>query len=59
MALTRTEKERIVDSRLKIQSVAQSLDQVDPGKVPNFEEIQDCLEGAEESLDEALKPSGS
>jgi hypothetical protein len=59
MALTRTEKERIADSRLKIQSVANSLNQVDPRKVPNFEEIQDCLEGAEESLEGALKPTGS
>ena len=59
MELTRTEKERIADSRLKIQSVAQSLNYVDPSKVPNFEEIQDCLEGAEESLEGALNPAGS
>jgi hypothetical protein len=58
MALTRTERERIADSRLKIQSVAQTLNHVDPRKVPNFKEIQDCLEGAEESLEGALKPGG-
>ena len=57
MTLTRTERERIADSRLKIQSVAHSLNQVDPSKVPNFEEIRDCLEGAEESLEGALKPA--
>ena len=59
MALTRTERERIADSRLKIRSVAHSLDQVDPRKIPNFEEIQDCLEGAEHSLKGALKPASS
>jgi hypothetical protein len=59
MALTRTEKERIADSRLKIQSVTNSLQHVDPKKVPNFEEIQECLEDAEESLEGALKPTGS
>jgi hypothetical protein len=54
MSLTRVEKERISDSRLKIQSVASSLHHMDPDKVPNLEAIQDCLEGAEESLKTAL-----
>jgi hypothetical protein len=57
MPLTRAEKERIADSRLKIQSVAQSLNHVDPEKVPNFEAIQECLEDAEESLQGALRPA--
>jgi hypothetical protein len=57
MSLTRAEKERIADSRLKLQSVAHSLNHVDPQKIPNFEEIQECLEGADESLQGALKPS--
>jgi hypothetical protein len=59
MALTRTERERISDSQLKIQSVAKSLDHVDPRKVPNFEAIQDCLQNAEESLEGALNPTSS
>ncbi len=59
MALTRAEKERVADSRLKIQSAANSLNQVDPNKVPNFEEIQECLEDADESLQSALKPTGT
>jgi hypothetical protein len=59
MELTRAEKERVADSRLKIQSVAHSLEHVDPSKVPNFQEIQDCLENADESLQDALKPAGS
>lgn len=55
MALTRVEKERLSDSRLKIQSVARSLTKVDPSKVPNIEDIQECLEDAEETLNGALR----
>lgn len=50
MALTRAERARIADSRLKLQSVAKSLRHVDPKKVQNFESIEECLEGAERSL---------
>ena len=53
------EKERVADSRLKIQSVANSLNHVNPSKVPNFEEIQECLEDADESLRGALRDSSS
>ena len=59
MALTRVEKERVTDSRLKIQSVNNSLKHVDPKKVPHFEEIQECLEDAEKSLGGALRSSES
>jgi hypothetical protein len=55
MQLTRTEKERIADSRNKIQSVAKSLSKVDPEKVEDIDGIQDCLEGAEKNLDKALR----
>jgi hypothetical protein len=55
MELTRVEKERLSDSRLKIQSVARSLTKVDPSKVPNIEDIQECLEDAEETLKGALR----
>ena len=57
MALTRLERERITDTRLKLQSAANTLSQLDPGKVPDFEDIQDCLEGAEKSLGSALRLS--
>jgi hypothetical protein len=55
MALTRAERERITDSRLKVQSVANSLKRVDPKKIPNFEEIEECLQGADKSLEKALQ----
>jgi hypothetical protein len=57
MALTRVEKERLSDSRLKVQSIANSLRHVDPNKVPHFQEIEDCLEDADKSLGEALRSS--
>ena len=59
MALTRLEKERITDSRLKLQSVSNSLNHIDPKKVPDFDNIQDCLEDAEESFKDALRASKS
>ena len=55
MRLTRLEKERIADSRFKLQSVADSLRHVDHSKVNEFEEIQDCLENAERNLRGALR----
>ncbi len=54
MRLTRVERERISDSRLKIQSVTDTLNHLDKTKVPDLDEIQDCLEGAEKSLSGAL-----
>jgi hypothetical protein len=57
MALTRLERERITDSRLKLQSAANTLSRVDPEKVPDFNDIQDCLEDAEKSLGSALRLS--
>jgi hypothetical protein len=55
MPLTRAEKERIRDSRHKLQSVAETLEHIDGRKIPHFEEIQECLDGAEENLRSALK----
>jgi hypothetical protein len=57
MALTRVEKERITDSRLKVQSVSNSLKQLNPSKIPDFEEIEECLENADKSLWRALHSS--
>jgi hypothetical protein len=55
MTLTRVERERISDSRLKVQSISTSLKHVDPSKVPHFAEIADCLEDADKNLAEALR----
>jgi hypothetical protein len=55
MALTRVEKERLTDSRLKLQSVARSLRAVDRNQVPGYEEIEDCLEDADRNLGKALR----
>ena len=60
MGLTEEERARLNDSKHKIQSVANSLAHVDPSKVPDFDEIEECLENADESLREALRSeSGS
>jgi hypothetical protein len=59
MSLTRLEKERNTDSRMKIQTVANSLNHIDPAKVPHLDEIQECLENAEESLRGALRSAES
>jgi hypothetical protein len=55
MALTPVDRERIQDSKRKIQSITHSLQHVDPEKVANLEAIQDCLEDADRTLDGALK----
>src|SRR5690242_13240564 len=55
MALSRSERERVTDSRFKLKSVSNSLSQIDPAKVPDIEGIQECLENAEQSLKEALQ----
>jgi hypothetical protein len=54
MKLTNSEREKLTDSMLKIQSVRTTLEQVDGSKVPDSEEIHRCLEDADESLRTAL-----
>jgi hypothetical protein len=58
MSLTRVEKERLIDVQLKLQSAARSLKHVEAGKVPDHDDIENCLEDAEKSLSEALRTSG-
>jgi hypothetical protein len=55
MSLTQAEKERVTDVRLKLQSAANSLKHIDPKKVPDHEDIEDCLEDADKSLGSALR----
>ncbi len=54
MRLTTVERERITDSMLKIQSVRANLGEVDSAKIPKANEIEACLEAADQSLKEAL-----
>ena len=54
MELTQEERARLNDSKHKIQSVAETLAHVDPRKVPDYDEIRDCLESADNSLRGAL-----
>jgi hypothetical protein len=55
MGLTKVEKERISDSRMKLQSISISLDQIDPDRVPGLDDIQECLGEAEKALSVALR----
>jgi len=55
MGLTRVDRERIKDSRMKLQSVANSLKQISPKGINDIDEIQDCLKDAEKSLRGALR----
>jgi hypothetical protein len=52
--LTLAERERITDSVLKLQSVRNSLDQVDVTKIPTKDSIATCLESADHDLRAAL-----
>ncbi len=52
--LTRSERERITDSMLKIQSVRNALEAVDEDKIPAKDEIDSCLESADQSFRSAL-----
>ena len=55
MRLTRVEREKITDGMLKIQSARASLEDVDGRKVPEFEDLEDCLEDADKNLSRALR----
>ena len=54
MKLTETERERITDSVLKIQSVRASLDQVEKSKIDQREEIEACLDTVDQRFRQAL-----
>ena len=57
MALNRAARERVNDSRMKIQSVAKSLRSLSQDDIPDFKDIESCLEDAERSLRTALQAS--
>jgi hypothetical protein len=53
--LTAVEREAITDSVLKIQSIQASLEQVDGDKIPDIEEVHDCLATAHGALGGVLR----
>ena len=53
--LTKSERAKITDSVHSIQSARASLADIDEEKVPEVDEIQDCLENADKNLREALR----
>ena len=55
MALTRVEREKITDGMRKIQSARASLEDVDGSKIPEFDDMEDCLEDADKNLGLALR----
>ena len=55
MPLTKLEREAINDSVLKIQSIQASLEQVDGSRIPGRDEIDTCLETADQSLRSILR----
>jgi len=57
MKLTRVERERITDGLLKIQGAKASLEGLSDSKVQDFEDIQECLDTADDNLRSALKGS--
>jgi len=54
MALTKAEKERV-----KLQSVARSLQHLDERDIPEYEQIESCLGDADRNLQLALQASES
>jgi len=58
MALTPVERERIQDSKRKIQSISNTLQHVSSKKIEHLEDIQDCLDDADHSLGVALESNG-
>ena len=58
MKLTRVEREKITDTVLKIQSARTTLEDFDEKKIPDIEELQQCLEGADRNLRLVLRLTG-
>ena len=55
MELTKSERTKITDSVHSIQSARASLADVDESKVPQLDQIQQCLKGADKNLRVALR----
>ena len=55
MSLTKSERAKITDSVHSIQSARASLADIQEDKVPEVDEIQDCLESSDKKLRGALR----
>ena len=55
MTFNRVERAKITDSVLKIQSAKASLEDIDENKIADLEQIQECLENADQTLRSALR----
>jgi hypothetical protein len=55
MSLTKSDRAKITDSVHSIQSARASLSDIEENKVPEVDEIQDCLESSDKKLREALR----
>ena len=53
--LTKSERAKITDSVHSIQSARASLADIDETRVPDVDEIQECLENADRNLRDALR----
>ena len=53
--LTKSERAKITDSVHSIQSARASLADIDESKVPEVDEIQDCLDSEDKNLRGALR----
>lgn len=54
MPLSPVEREKISDSLLEIQAVRSTLGDIEKEKIPDAEKIEECLESADDSLQQAL-----
>ena len=54
MPLSNVDRERITDCVLKIQSVKNSLEEVEKENIPNEQEVEECLETADHNFRVAL-----
>jgi hypothetical protein len=59
MHLTKNDRAKITDSMHSIQSAQASLTSIDETKVPQVNEIQDCLESADKNLRVALRQASA
>lgn len=55
MHLTKTDRAKITDTVHSIQLAQASLMDIDETKVPEVDEIQECLDGADRNLRRALR----